>query len=108
MLSLNSLLPLILSWTSRGRLAEEVSALAAAHHEYVFLRFTTTKDAAQMLIPRSATACAKWAQLSSQWYAYEFGYDSIPAVRMRQVGNEPSKNVHWGSRTARKVEGPDS
>ncbi|KAF8584696.1 SET domain-containing protein [Ramaria rubella] len=74
-------------WGGRGRLAEDVVKIAAAH--------------------QNVKAAQQWADLAVEWYSYEFGYDSKEAERMRVLGSDPSKHPAWGTREELNVGGPD-
>lgn len=71
----------------RGRLAEEVTEIAAAHHDEKSARL--------------------WADLAAEWYSYELGYDSIEAARVRLISSDPTKHPAWGTREELLVGGPD-
>ncbi|KIJ54846.1 hypothetical protein M422DRAFT_24744 [Sphaerobolus stellatus SS14] len=74
-------------WAGRGRLAEDVTRVAAAHHD--------------------DKAVQQWAELAAEWYNYELGYDSIEANRVRQFISAPKKHPSWQEREDQLVGGPD-
>ncbi|GJJ15688.1 hypothetical protein Clacol_009966 [Clathrus columnatus] len=75
-------------WVGRGRLAEEVSTIAAAYHD--------------------SDACRQWARLSAEWYGYELGRDSNQTLRMIQISLNPTSHPYWGeSRKKTEIGGPD-